>query len=339
MSGRTMQQWEASSLGLENLRRVDAPVPVPGAGEVLVEIEAVSLNYRDLLILTGGLGPGYVPPLRPGSEYAGRVVVTGGGVKRFRNGDRVISVDIAGWVDGPAPTIETNTSTILGALTRYMTVPEQQLVRAPTNLTAMEAATLPCAGLTAWMAIVELGRVHAGQTVVVQGTGGVATFAIQLALMHGARVIVTTTSDEKIARLAGLGTIETINRAMAPEWHEEVLRLTGLRGADHIVEMAGGENIGRSLHAVALGGRISMVGLLGDNQLAGPTGLMLFKRATLAGIGVGPRRALEDMVRAVETLELKPVIDRAYDFSEVPEAFAHVARGAFGKVVIDMAGG
>ncbi|MEI9814290.1 MAG: NAD(P)-dependent alcohol dehydrogenase [Acidobacteriota bacterium] len=215
-----------------------------------------------------------------------------------------------------------------------MTVDAEQVVRAPENLPAVEAATLPCAGLTAWMAIVELGRVHAGQTVVVQGSGGVAIFCMQFALIHGARVIVTTTSDEKIARLQSLGPIEAIDRNRTPEWHEEVLRLTGPRGADHIVEIAGGKNIGRSLQAVALGGRISIVGLLGGFNLDAPTGLMLFKRATLAGIGVGPRRALEDLVRAVNVLKLKPVIDRVYDFAEAPAAFDHLAHGAFGKVVV-----
>lgn len=170
-------------------------------------------------------------------------------------------------------------------MTRYIAVSEQQLVHAPASLTAIEAATLPCAGLTAWMTIVELGRVHAGQTVVVQGTGGVATFAIQLALLHGARVIVTTTSDEKMSRVAGLGNVETVNRNTGPEWHAEVLRLTGPRGADHIVEMAGGDNIGRSLQAVALGGRISMVGLLGDSQLGGlPGSCFSSARRSLASV-------------------------------------------------------
>ena len=330
------QRWELPSLGRSNLKIADAAMPAPNANEVLVEVEAVSLNYHDLLILEGQLGQGYRPPLLPGSEFAGRIVRTGEAVSRFRSGDRVISCDIAGWIDGPAPTLDKNTSTILGRLSRYVVADPEQLVRAPESLTSVEAATLPCAGLTAWMTMVELGRIHAGQTVVIQGTGGVAMFAIQFALMHGARTIVTTTSDEKITRLGKLGPVEAIDRNRTPEWHEEVLRLTGPRGADHIVEMAGGENIGRSLQAVSLGGRISVVGLLGDSQLGGPTGLMLYKRATLAGIGVGSRRALEDLVRAVDALKLKPVIDRVFGFGDVPAAFEHVARGAFGKVVVDV---
>lgn len=293
------------------------------------------------VVLIGGpgtgknrLGSGYTFPLVPGSDLAGTVVDVGAGVTRVRPGDRVISNDIDGWIDGAAPTLETNTRSILGRLSRYVVVNPDQLVIAPNSLTAVEAATLPCAGLTAWMIIVELGRVRAGQTVVVQGTGGVAMFSIQLALAHGARVIVTTSSAEKIVRLQQVGPVETINRSATPEWQREVLKLTGPRGADHIVEMAGGENIGRSLEAIALGCRVSMVGLLGDSQLGGPTGMMLYKRATLAGIGVGPRRALEDMVRAVDQLKLKPVIDKVYDFGDAPSAVDHLERGAFGKIAI-----
>ena len=330
----TMQRWELSAFGRENLSLVSVPRPVPGADEVLVEVEAVSLNYRDLLIIEGRMGPQHTLPLLPGSEFGGTVVETGTEVTRFRAGDRVICSDIAGWIDGRAPSLETNSAAIDGRLAQYVVVDPEQLVSAPESLSVIEAATLPCAGLTAWMAVVELGRVHAGHTIVVQGTGGVALFAITFALAHGARVIVTTTSDEKIARLQALGPVQSIDRKLSPEWHEEVLKLTGPHGADHILEMAGGENIGRSLQAVALGGRISIVGLLDSFDLGGSTGMMLYERATLAGIGVGPRRALEDLVRAVDALNLKPVIDGIYDFADTPAAFEHLARGAFGKVVI-----
>jgi NADPH:quinone reductase-like Zn-dependent oxidoreductase len=331
-----MQRWELSAFGLEHLSLTSVPRPVPGPNEVLVEVEAVSLNYRDLLIIKNRMGTGYGVPLVPCSDLSGTVIESGANVTRFRVGDRVIDNDIAGWIDGPAPTFETNTAAVIGRLSRYVVADPEQLVRAPGTLSATEASTLPCAGLTAWMAIVELGHVHAGQTVVVQGTGGVAMFAIRLAIAHGARCIVTTSSEEKAVRLRQFGTVEIINRSITPEWQLEVHKLTGPRGADHIVEMAGGENIGRSLQAIALGGRISMVGLLGDTQLAGPTGLMLYKRATLAGIGVGPRRALEDLVRAVDILRFKPVIDGVYTFDQVPAAFEHLERGAFGKIVVKL---
>lgn len=332
----TMQRWELPDFGRANLSLATAARPVPKPNEVLVKVEAVSFNYRDLLILENRLGPGYSTPLVPGSDFAGTVIEAGSAVTRFRVGERVISNDIAGWIDGNAPTLETNVTTTLGRLSQYIVADPELLVHAPGSLTAVEAATLPCAGLTAWMTIVELGRVRAGQTVVIQGTGGVAMFAIQLALAHGARVIVTTSSAEKIARLQLLGSIETIDRTRTPEWQQEVLKLTGPRGADHIVEMAGGDNVGRSLQAVALGGRISMVGLLGDSNFSGPTGLILYKRATIAGIGVGPRRALEDMMRAVNALKLKPVIDKVYGFADVPSAYDHLERGAFGKIVVEV---
>jgi len=332
----TMLRWELSAFGRTNLSLVTTSRPTPRAHDVLVRIEAVSLNYRDLLILDGRPGPGYSTPLVPGSDFAGTIVEVGSEVARFQPGDRVINNDIAGWIDGVAPTLDTNTITILGRLSPFIAIDPELLVHAPESLTAVEASTLPCAGLTAWMTIVELGKTRAGQTVVIQGTGGVAMFAIQFARTHGARVIVTTSSAEKVARLQHLGPIETIDRGRTSEWQEEVLKLTGLRGADHIVEMAGGENVGRSLQAVALGGRISMVGLLGDAAFSGPTGLMLYKRTTLAGIGVGPRRALEDMVRAVDALKLKPIIDKVYSFTDLALAFDHLELGAFGKVVIEM---
>jgi len=332
-----MQRWELTSFGRQHLELTTAPRPVPGPGFVLVAIEAVSLNFRDLLIMENRLGPGYDLPVTPGSDIAGTVIEIGANVTRVRPGERVINSDIAGWVDGSAPSADTNTTATLGRLARYVVVEAQQLTPAPNSLSAVEACTLPCAGLTAWMAIVELGRVHAGQTVVVQGTGGVAMFALQLALAHGARCIVTTSSAEKIERLRALGNFDVINRGLNPEWHHNVLALTGGRGADHILEIAGGRNIDRSLQALALGGRISVVGLLEDSHLACSTGSMLFKRATLAGIGVGPRRALEDLVRAVDSILFKPQIDRVFTFDEVPSAFDHLARGAFGKVVIQVA--
>jgi len=301
---------------------------------VLVAVDAVSLNYRDHLIVENGLGSDWVFPIVPGSDIAGRVVQVGAGVTRFVIGDRVINSDIAGWIDGDAPTEETNRDSFVGRLAEYAVVDQQQLVAAPSTLDAVSASALPCAALTAWMAVVEGGRVRAGQTVVVQGTGGVAMFATQFALAHDARVIVTSSNQTKLDRLAAIGPIEGIDRSQHPEWQQEVLRLTGGRGADHILEIAGGDNLGRSLQAIRIGGRISMIGLLGGDRFGGPTGLMLYKRATLAGIGVGSRRALEDMVRAIDTLKLMPVLDASYSFDELPAALAHLESGAFGKITV-----
>ena len=279
----TTERWELPAFGRENLIRREVPRPVPKPNEALVAVEAVSLNYRDFRILNNNLGPGYNVPLVPGSDIAGTVLEVGANVRRVRTGDRVVSNDITGWVDGAAPTLETNSVTMAGRLARHIVIDAELLVSAPTHLSTHEASTLPTAGLTAWMAIVELGKVNAAQTIVVQGTGGVALFATQFALAHGARVIVTTTSEEKIARLGALGRVEAINRRLYPEWHEKVRELTGPRGADHIIEMAGGDNIERSLQALAFGGRISMVGLQEDDRLGGSSGQLFYKRATIAG--------------------------------------------------------
>ncbi len=253
LSPDTTERWELLAFGRANLVRNVISRPIPQSNEVLLEVEAVSLNYRDLRILEDNLGPGYRTPLVPCTDIAGTVLAVGSDVRRVRLGDRVISNDTTGWIDGAAPSLETNSATTAGRLARHVVVDVEQLVKAPANLSAQEAATLPTAGLTAWMAVVELGKVHAAQTLVVQGTGGVALFATQLGLAHGARVIVTTTSEEKIARLRELGRVEAIDRTVHPEWHEKVLELTGPRGADNIIEMAGGDNMDRSLQAVAFG--------------------------------------------------------------------------------------
>src|SRR5262249_39506994 len=209
---------------------------------------------------------------------------------------------------------------------------------APRSLDAAAASTLPVAGLTAWMALVELGKLRAGQTVVVQGTGGVALFAVQFAAALGARVILTSSSDEKLERARALGATDTINRQQTPEWHQAVRDLTAGRGADHILEMAGGDNVQKSLEAVAVGGRISLVGLLDAPDFRLSIVPLLFRRASVIGIGVGHRRALEDMVRAVDWLGLTPVIDARDRFAELPKAMAPLRRGAFGQGGVHLRG-
>jgi NADPH:quinone reductase-like Zn-dependent oxidoreductase len=278
-------------------------------------------------------------PFTPASDMAGRVVAVGEGTTRFTIGDRLISAYIPAWIDGvPLSWTEAPTQggPIPGMLAQYVVAPAEWFVRAPRTLSAAEASTLPVAALTGWMALVELGNLHAGQTVVVQGTGGVSLFAVQLAAAHGARVIVTSGSDEKIARTIALGARHGINRNTTPDWQHAVLELTGGRGADHILEMTGGDNVQRSLQAVVQGGRISVIGLLDSDRLSLSILSLLASRASIVGIAVGPRRALEDLVRAVELLDIKPVIDAIYTLSQVPEAIAHLRRGAFGKVVVQV---
>lgn len=331
-----MKRWE-----YEPTERVlaicSAQMPVPKAGEVLVKVRAVSLNYRDAAILDGAMPGSDGGKLVPGSDMSGEVVALGPYTRRFPVGTSVVSADTMNWIDGPAPPRETNSVPILGRLSEYVTIPEENLVCAPMSLTHVEASTLPVAGLTAWFALVELGRTKAGDTVVVQGTGGVSLFALQFAKAHGARVIVTTGRSEKSRRIRSLGADEVIDRTVFPEWDGRVLELTGGVGVSHVVEMSGGNNIARSVSALALGGRISLIGVLGDSEMRASILPILYKRAQLIGIGVGHRRAEEDMVRAIDHLGIRPVIDAVYQFSDVANAFQHLRRGPFGKVVVELA--
>lgn len=337
----TMNRWEIPALGLDKLLLVSVPIPVLKAGEVLVKVEAVSLNYRDGEVAENGMGVVLKFPFTPASDMAGTVVAVAEDVTRFVVGDRVVSSFIAGWVDG-APLswalAPPQGGPIPGMLAEYVATPAEWCVMAPKSLTPAQASTLPVAALTAWMALVELGHVHAGQTVVVQGTGGVSLFAVQLAAAQGATVIVTSSSDEKIERALKLGATHGINRTRVPQWQNAVLELTDGRGAEHILEMAGGDNIRRSLEAIANGGRISVIGLLESDEFTAPVMALLGSRASITGISVGPRRALEDLVRMIDRHSIKPVIDHTYAFEQAPQAFAHMNRGAFGKIVIEVNG-
>ncbi|WP_249359583.1 NAD(P)-dependent alcohol dehydrogenase [Cupriavidus sp. 2SB] len=327
-----MERWVAQRPTIEDMSIERAVRPTAGPGEVLVRCSAVSLNYRDLAMLEGKFGA-WTGHHYPGSELAGEVVELGAGVTRVGLGDRVISVDIHHWIDGPAPEAHTNTTPLSGALAEYVVLPEEQLVQAPKTLDLPSASTLSVAGLTAWFALVELGKMRAGQTVVVHGTGGVSLFAIQFAVAQGASVIVVSRSNDKLSKARFLGADHGINRTEHENWDAEVLAVTEGRGADHVLEMAGGD-ITRSLNAIRLGGRISVIGLLDDAELRAPLPLIMFKRAQLIGLGVGHRRALEDMVSAVDQIKLTPVVESVYPFARANEAFAHLKRGAFGKVVV-----
>jgi NADPH:quinone reductase-like Zn-dependent oxidoreductase len=337
-----MKRWEIPDFGIEKLNLATVERPSPKAGEVLVAVEAVSLNYRDLAVADDGMTAQLQFPFTPTSDMAGRVVTVGEGVTRFVPGDRVISTYITNWIDGE-PLSWTDSPTqggpITGMLSQLVATPADWCVRAPASLSPEEACTLPIAALTGWMALIELGHLRPGQTVVIQGTGGVSLFALQFAVAAGARVIVTSSSDAKIARAKELGATHGINRGKVPEWQTAVLGLTQGRGADHILEMAGGENLKRSLAALAPGGRISVIGLLEADELSTPIMPLLASRAQIVAVAVGPRRVLEDLVRMIDHHAIKPVIDGVYDFTQVHEAFAHLKRGAFGKVVIKVCQG
>lgn len=339
-----MKQWTLKDIGRANLALADSPTPTPGDNEILVKVSAVSLNYRDRLLIDQGLGfNAQAKPFVPGSDAAGVVAATGSAVTRFNVGDRVISTFIPGWIEGRGfgtarvPNTRILGGSLPGVLSEYVVLDQDWAVKAPASLNDVEASTLPCAGLTAWTALVERGQIHAGQTVVVQGTGGVALFGIRIATAHGAEVIVVSGDDDKLARAKVLGATHGINRKKE-DWVEAVYRLTGDRGADHILEIVGGPHLGRALEAAAVCGRVSLIGLLEGIDISGSFVPLALKHLTVEGIQVGHRKGLEDFVRAIDRTGLKPVIDAEYGFTDLPAALDHLARGPFGKVAVKMAG-
>ena len=338
---RTMRRWVINRHGREALRVDEAPVPSPRPGELLVRVSAVALNARDLMMIEHGMGVELEFPFTPASDMAGVVEAVGDGAGRFRPGDRVIGHFLPEWIDGRPggsarePSYRTLGGHFPGVLAEHVCFPEGWFVRAPDTLDDAGASTLPVAGLTAWFALVEQGRLKAGDTVLVPGTGGVALFALQLAAAHGAEVIVTSSSDGKVRRALDLGACHAIDRHSC-DVVAEVLAITDDRGVDHVLDLVGGDNFVRSVAAVAPGGRVSVIGLLDGAELRAPTVPVLLKAPVIQGIVTGHRRALEDLVRAVDSLGLKPVIDRRYPFTDLPAALDHLAAGPFGKVVIDV---
>ncbi|MGK6316492.1 zinc-dependent alcohol dehydrogenase family protein [Neorhizobium sp. DT-125] len=335
---RMARQWSMAAPGPQDFRIREAEIAEPGAGEVLVRTEAVSLNFRDKLVLETGMDLPLRFPFVPASDMAGVVEAVGSGVTRFKPGDRVISTFSPGRIEGGGlgdarhPPYKTLGGYFPGVLSEYVTFPEDWFVAAPATLDAAEASTLPCAGLTAWFALIEAGSLKAGDKVVIQGTGGVALFGLQIAKAHGAEVFITSSSPAKLERARSLGADHLLPR---DGWVERVYEITGDYGADHILEIAGGPGLANSLQAVAVGGRISVIGVFEGFDVSGPALPLLLKVPTIQGISVGHRRALEDFVRGVDATGLKPVIDRRYRFEEAAEAFAHLDRGAFGKIVIE----
>ncbi|HEY0207537.1 NAD(P)-dependent alcohol dehydrogenase [Acerihabitans sp.] len=337
---KTMRRWEMDAIGRDRLELREAPVPTPGRGEVLVKVAAVSLNYRDKMVTESGRGLPLAFPFTPGSDLAGTVVALGGDASRFGVGDRVISTFVPGWIDGVrrgdarTPSYRTLGGYYPGVLADYVAFPEDWFVLAPATLDDAHASTLPCAGLTAWFALVERGRLRAGERVLIEGTGGVALFGLQIAKAHGAETIVSGSAG-KLARARALGADHGIDRRHE-DWVDAVLRITGDRGADHILELVGGAHLGKAVQTAAVGGRIYQIGALEGFEVSAPVMPLMLKDVTIQGIGTGHRRALEDLVRAVDRTGLRPVIDTRYPLAELYRALDHLDRGAFGKIVVEM---
>jgi NADPH:quinone reductase-like Zn-dependent oxidoreductase len=329
----------AGSSSLDGLRRCERPDPVPRPTQILVRIQAASLNYRDLLIARGHyMGGTVVANTIPLSDGAGDVVAVGSAVTRFRVGERVAGTFFRGWLDGKpprGPLVALGAPPADGVLAELAVFDEQDAVAVPAHLSAAGAATLPCAAVTAWRSLVDIGRVAPGESVLVLGTGGVSTFALQFARLAGARVLVTSSSDEKLARAKALGADGCINYRSHPEWDREVLKLTDGRGVDHVLDVGGSGTLTRSIGSAAAGGRIAMIGVLtGVGAPVNPYGL-LGKQASLHGVYVGSRGHFEHMNAAIAVHRLEPVVDREFAFDEALAAYRHLESGAHvGKVVI-----
>jgi NADPH:quinone reductase-like Zn-dependent oxidoreductase len=335
-----MKAWILQGFGLENLQLREVPTPIPGSHQILVKVKATALNYRDKAIVEKK----YLPHLMPSSfivvsDAAGEVVETGSSVTRFKKGDRVISCLYQNWVDNKVQPANASMHALggplNGALAGYMLLEEAGAVRTPATLTDEEAATLPIAALTAWFTLFDHGNLQPGQTVVVQGTGGVSLFAIQFAKAAGAKVIALSGSEEKLLTSIKLGADHGINYKSKPDWQHEVLKLTGERGADQILDVVGGTSLNKSIEAAAPGAQVAVIGFIEDikaeiNLL--PT--MIFNAVKVQGILVGNREAFERMNAFIELHHIKPIIDTVYPFEDAIKAYRHLDRGALGKIVI-----
>ena len=333
-----MKAYEARQFGIEELALVERDEPKAAAGEVVVKFHAASLNYRDLMFVKGTYNPRAKLPAVPFSDGAGEVVATGEGVTRWKMGDRVCPIFVQSWLEG-APSTQKNRSSLGagdldGVLREQGAFSEEGLVKIPDHLSFEEAATLPCAAVTAWNALVSSGRLKAGETVLALGTGGVSIFALQIAKMHGARVFITSSSDEKLERARELGADETINYKKSPDWDKEVMGRTKKTGVDHVIEVGGSGTLSRSLNSVRVGGQVDLIGVLASGGDFNPLSVLM-KGVRLQGIFVGSRRMFEDMNRAIESNRMRPVIDRTFAFEQVREALKYMESGShFGKIVI-----
>ena len=324
--------------GIEALALVDKPVPAPGQGEVLVRLSAASINYRDLLTVKGGYGARQKFPLVPLSDGAGVVEAVGDGVVGVAPGERVIGSFFESWSAGEPSEAKMRAAlggAVDGTLSEYRIFPAHALVRTPAHLSDIEAATLPCAGVTAWSAVVKLGGIRPGQTVLTQGTGGVSIFALQIAKMAGARVIATSSNEAKIARLEALGADVTLNYKTSPDWGKKAREITG-QGVDLVVEVGGVGTLNESIRATRIGGTIAFIGVLAGAppaELRLP--LMVMQQQRLQGVTVGSVEDLQALANALALHQVKPVVDRVFPFSEARAAFHYMSSGAhLGKVAI-----
>jgi NADPH:quinone reductase-like Zn-dependent oxidoreductase len=333
-----MKAWQLTSqTGPAALQLVELPEPSPGPGQVLVRVHAAALNYRDQMVADGRYGRVNLP-LVPLSDGAGEIAAVGTGVTQWQPGDRVAGTFFQGWISGSFRREYLGAAlggALPGMLAEYVVLGERGVVEVPKHLDFIQAATLPCAGLTAWHALVAGGKVNAGETVLLLGTGGVSLFALQFAKMHGARVIIISSSNEKLVRAQALGANDLINYRDVPDWEKEVFRLTDKAGVDHVVEVGGTGTLAKSLRCLASGGQVHLVG--GVSGFSGGVPLLdiISKMAAVRGIYVGSVEMFEAMIRAMIRHHTEPVVDHIFNFAHAAAAYQYQLSGAHvGKVVI-----
>jgi NADPH:quinone reductase-like Zn-dependent oxidoreductase len=333
-----MRVWEQQGPGLENLKLVEKPDPKPGAGEIVVAMKAASVNFRDTAVISGGSRP--VLPLIPFSDGAGVVEAVGAGVTHVKAGDRVCpNFFLQYWIDGPITPAKRGKALgggdVNGVLQEKLLISGEGVTKFPDHLSFEEAATLPCAALTAWTAMVVEAPVNKGDTMLVQGTGGVSIFALQFAKARGATVIATSSSDEKLERVKKLGADHLINYKTTPEWGKAVQEITNKKGVDVVVEVGGGATLPQSFAATRIGGSIPLIGLVSGGQTTFPVAAFFSRGLHMIGIGVGSRSSFEDMMKSIDAWKLKPVIDSTFAFEDAPGAVKRLISGQhFGKVCV-----
>jgi len=333
-----LRAFEIQEFGIDKLALVDREKPAPGPGQALVRLLAASLNYRDYMMVGGAYNPRLRRPLVPLSDGVGVVEEVASGVTRVKKGDRVAACFFPKWLEG-APSNEKTRSALGGSIDgvarEYAVFSEDGLVQAPASLSDVEVASLPCAAVTAWHALFGHARTVPGDTVLLQGTGGVSIFALQFAVLAGLRTIITSSSDEKLAHARKLGAHETINYKTTPNWDEVARKLTGGEGVDHVIEVGGSDTLARSMKALRNHGAISVVGVLGGAEAAITPTSLLVSSARIQGIFVGSRVMFEQMNKAIELHKLKPVVDKAFPWTELKEALLYMeSQKHFGKICL-----
>jgi NADPH:quinone reductase-like Zn-dependent oxidoreductase len=331
-----MHAWQISSFGIDSLEFVERPVPQPGPGEVLVRVHAISLNYRDLLMLKGLYNPKLKLPRIPCSDGAGEVAAVGDGVTSWKTGDRVAGIFMQNWLDGPLTPAKSKGALggdIDGMLAEYVILRDTGLVRLPEHLSYAEASTLPCAAVTAWNALAA-GSLKPGATILILGTGGVSIFALQLARMMGVRVLGISGSAAKLERACSLGLDAGLNYRETPAWDRWAMEQTGGEGVDLVVEVGGVGTLPRSLGAIRMGGVIAQVGVLAGVAEPLPLALILHKQARIQGIYVGSRKDFEEMNKAITLAGLRPAAE-LFPWSQAREVMARMeAASHFSKLVL-----